>query len=100
MMLTKENCSVNINTKFIIKSRDMKREKVKVQIKTNSFIIRGNVHLMSGGRLSDYMTSHVNKFIPVTEAMVYKVIEGQSEEPVKREVVFINTEMIEMIEYL
>jgi len=75
-------------------------EKVKVKIKTESYIVNGNVHTMPGGRLSDYITSHINRFIPVTEAEVIP-IDGRREEGVeKREVVFINTEKIEMIEYL
>ena len=55
---------------------------------------------MVGGRLSDYMTSHVNKFIPVTNAVVCSIGKDINEDAVKREVVFVNVEMTEMIEYL
>ncbi|MGM0364915.1 MAG: hypothetical protein ACQEP5_00090 [Actinomycetota bacterium] len=74
--------------------------KVRVKIKTESFIVKGNVHTMAGARLSDYMTTHVNKFIPVTEAEVISIDPRIDEEAEKREVVFINVEKIEMIEYL
>ncbi|MDD3777350.1 MAG: hypothetical protein PHN32_07070 [Actinomycetota bacterium] len=75
-------------------------EKVLVKITTDSYMIKGNVHVMPGGRLSDYITVHKNRFIPVTDAEVVPVncqAQGDSQ---KREVVFINTDKIEMIEYL
>ena len=58
---------------------------------------------MVNGRLSDYITSHVGKFIPVTDAEVFyteKTKKSLSENGAKRDVVFINVEKIEMIEYL
>lgn len=79
------------------------KEQVKVKIKTESTILNGTVYTMVNGRLSDYITSHVGKFIPVTDAEVYhldregKKIKGNG---VKRDIVFINVEKIEMIEYL
>jgi hypothetical protein len=75
-------------------------DKVKVKIKTDSFIVRGLVHTTAGGRLSDYMTAHVKKFIPVTEAEITPIDSRLENEKEKREVVFINVEKIEMIEYL
>ncbi|TET52291.1 MAG: hypothetical protein E3J58_00290 [Actinomycetota bacterium] len=79
------------------------KDLVKVKIKTESAIIKGNVHTLVNGRLSDYMTSHVGKFIPVTDAEIFyteKTRTDLEENGVKREVVFINVEKIEMIEYL
>ncbi len=76
------------------------KDKVRVQIKTESSIIKGEVHPMAGGRLSDYMTSHVNKFIPVTDAEVIFLNENLKQEIQNREIVFVNVEKIEMIEYL
>ncbi len=76
------------------------RDKVKVKVKTESYIVEGTVHIMVGGRLSDYMTSHVDKFIPITDAHVTPTSRKFPEEKRKREVVFINVEKIEMIEYL
>ena len=76
------------------------RDKVKVKVKTESYVVEGTVHIMVGGRLSDYMTSHVDKFIPITDAEVTPLSENLTEEKRKREVVFINVEKIEMIEYL
>jgi len=58
---------------------------------------------MVDGRLSDYITSQKNKFIPVTDAEVYYLGEGGKvidEKKTKREVVFINVDKIEMMEYL
>ena len=81
----------------------IQKDQVKVRIKTESVIINGTVHTMVNGRLSDYITSHVGKFIPVTDAEVLyleKPNKNFEENGVKREVVFINVEKIEMIEYL
>jgi len=81
----------------------IQKDQVKVRIKTESVIINGTVHTMVNGRLSDYITSHVGKFIPVTDAEVLyleKANKNFEENGVKREVVFINVEKIEMIEYL
>lgn len=80
------------------------KDQVKVKIKIESAIINGNVHILVNGRLSDYMTAHVGKFIPVTDAEVFyikktvKNFEGGI--VVKRKIIFINVEKIEMIEYL
>jgi hypothetical protein len=79
------------------------KDQVKVRIKTEAAIINGIVHTMVNGRLSDYITSHVGKFIPITDAEVLyleKPKEKLEENGVKREVVFVNVEKIEMIEYL
>lgn len=79
------------------------KEQVKVRIKTESTMLNGTVYTMVNGRLSDYITSHVGKFIPVTDAEIYHLDrEGNilKENAVKRDVVFINVEKIEMIEYL
>jgi len=79
------------------------KDQVKVRIKTESAIISGTVHTMVNGRLSDYITSHVGKFIPVTDADVMyleKLRKNLEKNDEKREVVFVNVEKIEMIEYL
>ena len=79
------------------------KDKVKVRIKTESAIINGTVYTMVNGRLSDYITSHVGKFIPVTDAEVMYLEKPRKDiekSGVKREVVFVNVEKIEMIEYL
>ena len=80
------------------------KDHVEVKIKTESAIIMGIVHTMVNGRLSDYMSSHVGKFIPVTNAKVFhadKITRKDIEENgVERKVVFVNVEKIEMIEYL
>lgn len=79
------------------------KQKIKVKIKTESTIVRGTVHTLVNGRLSDYITSQKNKFIPVTDAEVV-YIDGSGkiidENKTRREIVFINVEKIEMIEYL
>lgn len=79
------------------------KDLVKVKIKIESAIISGNVHTMVNGRLSDYLTSQIGKFIPVTDAEIFyteKTRTDYKENGVKREVVFVNVEKIEMIEYL
>jgi hypothetical protein len=79
------------------------KQKVRVKIKTESFIVKGTVYTMVDGRLSDYITSQKDKFIPVTDAEVYYLGEGGKvidEKKIKREVVFINVDKIEMIEYV
>jgi len=78
----------------------VQKDKVKVRIKTESAIISGVVYTMVNGRLSDYITSHVGKFIPVTDAEVKyleKPCKDLEKNGVKREVVFVNVEKIEMI---
>lgn len=79
------------------------KQKVRVKIKTESFIVKGTVYTMVDGRLSDYITSQKDKFIPVTDAEVYRLDEDGKvidEKKIKREVVFINVDKIEMIEYV
>ena len=79
------------------------QQKVKVRIITESCVINGTVHTMVDGRLSDYITSRKNKFIPVTDAEIFYLDERRKDlkkNGVRREVVFINVEKIEMIEYL
>jgi len=81
----------------------IEKQKVKVRIKTESTIVKGTVYTLAEGRLSDYITSQKNKFIPVTDAEVQylsgtgKILDENNS---KREIVFINVEKIEMIEYL
>ncbi len=81
----------------------IEKQHVRVKIKTESSIVNGTVHTLLNGRLSDYITSQKDKFIPVSDAEVIyldgagKVIDSQK---ARREVVFINVEKIEMIEYL
>ena len=79
------------------------KQKVRVKVRTESFIVKGTVYTMVDGRLSDYITSQKNKFIPVTDAEVQYLGEGGKileEKKTKREVVFINVDKIEMMEYL
>ncbi|MEE8325109.1 MAG: hypothetical protein V3R31_05590 [Candidatus Humimicrobiaceae bacterium] len=81
----------------------VQKDQVKVRIKTESAVINGTVYTMVNGRLSDYITSHVGKFIPITDAeVVYmeKPLKDLEKDGEKREVVFVNVEKIEMIEYL
>ena len=79
------------------------KDQVEVKIKTESAIIRGTVHTLVNGRLSDYMTAQKGKFLPVTDAEVFYLDPPKKdviENGVKREIVFVNTEKIEMIEYV
>ncbi len=81
----------------------VQKDQVKVRIKTESAVINGTVYTMVNGRLSDYITSHVGKFIPITDAEVMymeKPLKDLEKDGEKREVVFVNVEKIEMIEYL
>jgi hypothetical protein len=77
------------------------KEKTKVRIKTDSAVIVGYVHTLKDARLSDYFSSQTDKFIPLTEAIIFPINykiedEGGSE---KREVIFVNIAKIEIIEY-
>ncbi len=81
----------------------IEKQKVRVKIKTESSIINGTVYTLVDGRLSDYITSQKNKFIPVADAEVFYIDNSGriiDENGAKREIVFINVEKIEMIEYL
>ena len=77
------------------------KEKTKVRIKTDSAVIIGYVHHMTNARLSDYFSAQVDKFIPVTDAIVYPINYSidDKEDAQKRDVVFINTDKIEIVEY-
>ena len=79
------------------------KQRVSVKIKTESATINGTVHTMINGRLSDYIVSHVGKFIPVTDAEISYLPDskkGQEADIVKRDVIFVNVEKVEIIEYL
>lgn len=55
---------------------------------------------MSGGRIIDYINSQINKFIPVTDADVHPFDMGIKDNlsiKGKNDVIFLNTEDIEMI---
>ncbi len=79
------------------------KQKVSVKIKTETAVIIGTVHTMINGRLSDYIVSHVGKFIPVTDAEIYYLADARNNskaDTVKRDVIFVNVEKVEIIEYL
>lgn len=76
------------------------KQKIYVKIKTFSSLITGHIHVITGGRIIDYLSSQNNKFIPVTDAQVYPLkseIEPDLNISGKNEVVFLNVEDIEMI---
>lgn len=81
----------------------IEKQHVSVKIRTESSVVIGTVHTLVDGRLSDYITSQRNRFIPVTDAEIQYLGDSKSggeNEKVKRQVVFVNVEKIEMIEYL
>jgi len=41
------------------------KQKVRVKIRTESFIAKGTVYTMIDGKLNDYLTSQKDRFIPV-----------------------------------
>jgi hypothetical protein len=76
------------------------KQKVKIKIKVDSTIVIGHIHLEIGGRVSDYITSKVDNFIPVTEAKAYSLENGTKKNVDvngKYDVVFINVKNIEMM---
>ena len=78
----------------------VQKQKVKVKIVTHSATIIGHIHIMPGGRISDYIISRVNKFIPVTEADVYPTNNNLEKDIAisgRNDIIFINVESIEMI---
>ena len=73
------------------------KQKVKIKIKVNSTIVIGYIRLEMGGRVSDYITSRVNKFIPVTEAKAYPLSDATKKNiniDGSYDVIFINVESI------
>lgn len=76
------------------------KQKIYVKIQTHSSIILGHIHIMTGGRIIDYINSQVNKFIPVTEAEV-NPLDSSSKADLKisgkNDVVILNVEDIEML---
>lgn len=76
------------------------KQKIYVKIKTFSSLIIGYIHVITGGRVVDYLSSQNNKFIPVTDAEVHPLkseIEPGLDISGKHEVLFLNVEDIEMI---
>ena len=58
------------------------------------------MHIMPGRRISDYITSKINKFIPVTEADVYPINNNIDKDMAingLNDIIFLNVESIEMI---
>lgn len=49
--------------------------KMKVTILTGSYRIKGNIYLLPGARVTDYMTE-AKDFIAVTEAEVWELVVG------------------------
>jgi hypothetical protein len=81
-------------------SLEVPKEKINVKIKTNSAIVAGNIHIMPGSRVIDYIRSQFNKFIPVTNTIVYPLEKGIEENvniSGKYDIVFLNVENIQMI---
>ena len=79
------------------------KQKVRVKIKTESAVIIGHVHIMVDGRMSDYLSSQKDKFIPVTEAVIYlpgDKVDDNVDTSKSSKIVFINLGIIEMLEYL
>jgi hypothetical protein len=82
---------------------EVSKEKTGVKIKTDSAIVIGYIHIMPGSRVIDYIRSQFNKFIPVTDAMVYPLDKGLKNSiniSGKYGVVFLNVENIQMITVL
>ncbi len=76
------------------------KQKAYVKIKTRTAIIIGYIYIMSGSRVIDYVNSQVNKFIPVTEAMVYPLAnKSKSDQNINgnNDIIFLNVEEIEML---
>ncbi len=76
------------------------KQKVKIKIKADSTIVIGYIHLEIGGRVSDYITSRVDNFIPVTGAQAYPLGNGTKKNidiSGSYDVVFINVKNIDMM---
>ena len=55
------------------------------------------MHTMPGGRISNYITSKINKFIPVTEADVYLINNNIDKDMAingLNDIIFLNAESI------
>jgi hypothetical protein len=79
---------------------EVSKEQIHAKIKTDSAIVIGFIHIMPGSRVIDYIRSQFNKFIPVTDAMVYPLEKGLKNDiniSGKFAVVFLNVENIQMV---
>ena len=57
--------------------RKVQKQPVKAVIYTKSFMINGIVHLLPTERLTDLLDAANKAFLPVTDAMVYTVLDHQ-----------------------
>jgi hypothetical protein len=76
------------------------KQKIYVKIQTHSSIILGYIHIMTGGRVIDYINSQINRFIPVTEAVVHPLDNSSNADlkiSGKNDVIILNIEDIEML---
>ncbi len=69
------------------------REKVRVLVYTNNALIRGNIYLPPGGRLTDYVNKVSGDFIPITDAE----INVYGRETIKTSLMQLNKDYIEFI---
>lgn len=53
------------------------KERVKVTIATTMYRIEGEIHVLSGSRLTDALNSKVKDFLVVTDAKVYDITGNQ-----------------------
>ena len=59
-------------------SMQIDKEKLPVDIYTNSFHLEGNTYIYPGSRVTDMMSSRdTHDFIPLTDVIVYSISTGE-----------------------
>jgi len=80
----------------VTNSRKLKKDQLSVVILTRDHIIQGEVHVLPGTRLTDFVNSKPdNDFIAVTNAEVFPI--SQSKDILKTKFLAINKSYITMI---
>ena len=52
----------------------VEKEAIEVIILTQNFRVEGTIHILPGGRLTDFITARtIENFIPITEAKIYSI---------------------------
>ena len=56
----------------------VEKEAIEVIVLTQFYKIEGIVHILPGGRLTDFITARtIENFIPVTDAKVYSTVDNK-----------------------
>ena len=79
----------------MISAMKVKKEKIKVSVYLNNIRIIGYAHVMHKVRLTDYLNSNAQNFLPITEAEVHTYYPDEKVEFV--DLIEVNKAMIQAI---